>query len=597
MCNYLIQVFLSLALLLSFIGTGEAQTFPYSGLTSTSIAAANYGIIDWDNDGDNDILVHAQTGPGGASPYCRVLLNDGAASFSDGGWPFPCGEASFETRDFDADGKTDLIINLGRDGVRFYRMTASGLTFSFQAPESLRSAGIGLGDIDGDTDLDLLICGLSDSLEPRTLLYRNIGNALVSVAHNIPNTASVSFQGGCNLVGIDSDALADVAIAGCQSTFPSCGANKRLYLFKGIEGSTFQSQGQLASTGGDGTAVWADIDSDGDLDWIVQSSGPKVFVNHGNFSFSTISLAGGQRTESRFTTLDYDQDGDLDILERWTYSITGQAQTAVYRNDGGTFLSVAHTLNSSYGHSIAADLDGDIDPEIVIGDVSASDIVYRNTLKSIIGVIRLNGVGQSGVTISLSGAAVGTTTSSTAGRFTFLNVPTGSFLLSPSYSGYGFSPTSRTIQINLDSSVDTVFVASQEPTPTPTPSATPTASPTSTPTPTPTGSLGDSSGGTVTPTPVAPLPFLPAPAVRASKKSADLSISGQFQSRDRVIFRITGPKNQTKAGQRSKGKKRGGTVFTARFTKLSKGTYQATWELIRATSETQRSSSKTFKIK
>ena len=342
--------------------TGEAQTFPYSSLTSTSIASANYGIIDWDNDGDNDILVHAQTGPGGAAPYCRVLLNDGSASFVDGGWPFPCGEASFETRDFNADGKTDLILNLAQGGIRFYRMTSTGLTFSFQAPQSLRSAGIGLGDIDGDTDLDLLICGLSDALEPRTLLYRNTGNELVSVANNIPNTASVSFQGGCNLIKIDNDAFADVAIAGCQSTSPSCGANKRLSIFKGLDGSSFQSQDQLASTGGYGTAVWVDIDSDGDLDWIVQSNGPKVFLNQGNFSFSATALSGGQRTESRFTVLDYDQDGDLDSLERWVYSITSQSQTSMYRNDNGVFTTVTHSRNSWHGHSIAADLDGDVDP-------------------------------------------------------------------------------------------------------------------------------------------------------------------------------------------------------------------------------------------
>lgn len=583
MSNYLLQGLLSLTLLFSFSATAKAQTFPYSSITSTGIASANYGIIDWDSDGDNDIVLHAPAGPGGVSPYCRVLLNNGAASFSDGGWPFSCGEASFETRDFDGDGKTDLILNLGRDGIQFYRMTNEGLMFSFQAPQSLRSAGIGLGDIDGDTDLDLLICGLSDALEPRTLLYRNIGNDLVSVAHNIPNTASVSFQGGCNLIKIDNDALADVAIAGCQSTSPSCGANRRLYIFKGLDGSSFQSQGQLASTGGDGTTVWVDIEYDGDLDWIVQSNGPKVFLNQGNFSFSATALSGGQRTESRFTVLDYDQDGDVDILERWIYSITSQAQTSVYRNDNGGFTTVSHSLNSSYGHSIAADLDRDLNPEILLGETNASDMIYKNTLKSIVGFVWLNGAGLVGTTIAMSGAAGGTSVTSSSGIFSFLNVPVGNFLITPVLPGYVFSPESRSVQIDSDSSLDTIFVASLEPTPTPAATATRTPTPMLTATP----------SATLTNVPVS----LPVPKVQVNKKSVEVSVTQSLLAADQVRFFISGPRVQNKLGKRIKSAKNGRATFATKFLGLVKGTYQASWELTRAGSDKQRSSAKSFKVK
>jgi hypothetical protein len=103
----------------------------------------------------------------------------------------------------------------------------------------------------------------------------------------------------------------------------------------------------------------------------------------------------------------------------------------------------------------------------------------------------------------------------------------------------------------------------------------------------------------VTPTPTATKApaSLPAPKVQVVKKTAELSVTQIFQAADRVKFFISGPKNQTKVGKRTKVAKNGKATFSGKFTGLTKGTYQASWELVRVGGGTQQSASKTFKVK
>ena len=143
------------------------------------------------------------------------------------------------------------------------------------------------------------------------------------------------------------------------------------------------------------------------------------------------------------------------------------------------------------------------------------------------------------------------------------------------------------------------FVYNGEAFPTPTPTNTPTATPTSTPTPTvtPTATATATPTATPTPTPTKNPASLPAPKVQVVKKTAEVSVTQLFQAADRVRFFITGPKTQAKVGKRTKGPKGGKATFSAKFTGLTKGTYQATWELNREGSDAQQSASKTFKVK
>src|SRR5207302_2054005 len=53
-----------------------------------------------------------------------------------------------------------------------------------------------------------------------------------------------------------------------------------------------------------------------------------------------------------------------------------------------------------------------------------------------------------GTTLALSGAATGTVTADASGNFTFTGRPNGTYTVTPSKSGFSFSPTSQTVVVN-----------------------------------------------------------------------------------------------------------------------------------------------------
>lgn len=56
--------------------------------------------------------------------------------------------------------------------------------------------------------------------------------------------------------------------------------------------------------------------------------------------------------------------------------------------------------------------------------------------------------GGSGATVTLSGAATATTTANSSGAYTFSGLANGSYAVTPSKSGYTFSPTSQNAAVN-----------------------------------------------------------------------------------------------------------------------------------------------------
>jgi len=74
-------------------------------------------------------------------------------------------------------------------------------------------------------------------------------------------------------------------------------------------------------------------------------------------------------------------------------------------------------------------------------------------------------------------------------------------------------------------------------------------------------------------------------------------VVGKFNPKDRISFSIAGPKSRKARGKRVAGSKKGIVRFQASFSKLPKGTYQASWEVLWLGTTLQQSSPKTFKVK
>jgi len=71
-----------------------------------------------------------------------------------------------------------------------------------------------------------------------------------------------------------------------------------------------------------------------------------------------------------------------------------------------------------------------------------------------------------GVTVTLSGAASGTTTTNSAGIYSFAGLANGSYTVAPNKSGFTFSPANRAVTVNNANISGTDFTASSPPPPT-----------------------------------------------------------------------------------------------------------------------------------
>jgi hypothetical protein len=88
------------------------------------------------------------------------------------------------------------------------------------------------------------------------------------------------------------------------------------------------------------------------------------------------------------------------------------------------------------------------------------DVIYaKTTTHTLAGVI--TGPGAAGVTLTLSGAAITTITSDASGNYSFSNLADGTYTVTPSKTGFSFSPASQTITINGAHNLAVNFATSQ----------------------------------------------------------------------------------------------------------------------------------------
>ena len=245
-----------------------------------------------------DMMPHPSEYRGQAS---MLLRQSPAGSFSDAtrsaGLYYPEAKCmGLTVFDFDDDGDLDLfqgndhqnnfLFRMDSDG-KFHEMAvASGVAANDQGLPTGSMHG-SIGDIDGDGLIDLLVTDLRYGA-----LYRNLGG------------------------GIFEDITRKSGIA-----------------------AAFKGKGQWA-------ALLCDFDDDGDLD-IFSANGtaealklqlPLLLQNYGRSNFQDVGRTGGSYFRNRRSgrgaaTVDFDNDGDLDIL---VSHVDLQAKPALLRNDSET---------------------------------------------------------------------------------------------------------------------------------------------------------------------------------------------------------------------------------------------------------------------
>jgi predicted nucleotidyltransferase len=382
-----------------------------SGLTPCAEGSVAWG--DYDNDGDLDILLTGNTGPGWPTPVVsKVYRNDGGGAFTDiGAGLTDVYHGSVAWGDYDNDGDLDILLT----GTipwpttyvsKVYRNVGGGVfTESSAVLTGVYHSSVDWGDYDNDGDLDILLTGsIPGSPYEVSQVYRNDGGGVFAdVGASLDSVHNSSAAWG----DYDNDGDLDILLAGRD------GGPIVSQVYRNDGGGSFTDIGAGLYGVEYGSAAWGDYDNDGDLDILLTGSDgladchSKVYRNDGASNFTEIGAGLAAVSRSSVAWGDYDNDGDLDIL------LTGATgaypdwnpTSKVYRNDGGgAFTDIGAGLTGVYMSSAAwGDYDNDSDLDILVTGYDGTDtavtmLYLNNSQPEVVRVDPEVGMGRVGVT-------------------------------------------------------------------------------------------------------------------------------------------------------------------------------------------------------
>src|SRR5207253_2895150 len=240
--------------------------------------------------------------------------------------------------DLDHDGDLDLFLATPA-GNRVYRNTLDGRFQDMTGPMGLGSAGgtrdAAFGDLDGDGRVDLVVVGN----DGRLTLFRNAGQGRFEDATAASGLAPAALPGPAAAVAVgdyDNDGFLDLFVAAPGGTAP--------VLYHNRGDGTFEPDRRSAALAALRTlaaraAIFCDFDNDGFLDLVVVGVPTKAgargvyllrndqtgrFVDHSSILPTDLHAA------SRVVAVDYDRDGDLDLLV-----VAADGRPRLLLNDGG----------------------------------------------------------------------------------------------------------------------------------------------------------------------------------------------------------------------------------------------------------------------
>ncbi len=184
-----------------------------------------------------------------------------------------------------------------------------------------------------------------------------------------------------------------------------------------------------------------------------------------------VTVSGANLTGENFaaTTATYTLSGAVQssnggALAGASLQLSGTASATQTSNSSGQY-SFANLAAGTYTvtPTLAGYTFSPANAQVTVTNASVSATTFVGTAAppptyTISGVV--SGAVASGVTVALSGAGTGTTTTAANGAYTFTGLAAGNYTVTPSLSGYTFSPTSSAVAISNANITGTNFTSS-----------------------------------------------------------------------------------------------------------------------------------------
>jgi hypothetical protein len=299
--------------------------------------------------------------------FCFFLFSVSSQPFTSVSNPFPgLGRCAAAFADFDNDNDLDLIMS-GQDNnynpvCKIFENTNGEFTAVDNGLKGLYNCALSVADYNHDHLMDFVITGQGFTGN-KTYLYRNTGSNQFMLADSTIFAAGA--DGDVAFGDYDNDGFVDIALSG----------NWQSKLYHNNNDGTF-SETQIVLPGLNSPAMaWGDCDNDGDQDLLMAGDNgtPVTLVlknESGIFNDMHAHIDGAVGGDAGFG--DYDMDGVLDVL------VTGKDSTLdpvsyIFRNKGDNYINAsAGFVGTALGPADFIDYDNDGDPDVMLGGQNAT---------------------------------------------------------------------------------------------------------------------------------------------------------------------------------------------------------------------------------
>jgi hypothetical protein len=309
-----------------------------------------------------------------------VIGNVPAASHS-------LGSQGHRLAQIEAGGRPEIVVTSG-DGIYYFEIPASPAGGSWPKTHvngNPTDEGIGLGDIDGDNDLDLA-SGTGGS--KRVEWYENPGDGSSGwTAYHIGDMTEAVWTDRFAIADLNGDLKPD--IVGTEENGSSSGAETWWWEQPTDPKSNNWTRREIVSQGSTNSMDTADMDNDGDVDVVLaEHKGTlklAIWENDGSGNFTEHVVGTGKESHLGAQVTDLDGDGDKDIV---SIAWNAYQYLHLWRNDALDELSPALLQNYSVSYSEEADgvvlvwqlVDVGIDMKFIVLRSDGRGAEYRELL-------------------------------------------------------------------------------------------------------------------------------------------------------------------------------------------------------------------------